>query len=336
MYIVLDIHILTCQLLIHIQMQSKKKKAKVAEPGSSSKPPQSTASAADGSKPPLPKKQKKKLPQVPAEVEKEIRRAARMEVSRRKNDARSKVQSAFKREARLYAPQTEAGAAADGGVGSEGGAPMLPPPEPAPSVLSSLAPEQRSRLIACCNFLYAFARPLGLLYVPSLQQLVDALRALDAPTAASKAEEDGEEWSQGGEKRAEAEQLLEDLCLALVRAMAPDVEDTLGMHAGGNEAALQGVSIGRGAAGSKGGAGSGLVLPLNKLTWKEVARLSLATFVFESVGITRTWRGVEGSSQSSRPCTSARACRHLHMHTLTHAHIRTPLSRSQTRTSATS
>lgn len=304
-------------------MQPKKKKAKVAEPGSSSKPP-------------LPKKQKKKPPQVPAEVEKEIRRAARMEVSRRKNDARSKVQSAFKREASLYAPRPEAGAGAGGGVGAEGGAPMLPPPEPAPSVLSSLAPEQRSRLIACCNFLYAFARPLGLLYVPSLQQLVDALRALDAPTAASKAgEEDGEEWSEGDEKRAEAEQLLEDLCLALVRAMAPDVEDTLGMHAGGNEAALQGVSIGRGAAGSKGGAGSGLVLPLNKLTWKEVARLSLATFVFESVGITRTWRGVAWRAEVS-PLDLARP--HVNVHTyISHTQLtNTYIPPSQTRTSATS
>ncbi len=233
-------------------------------------------------KPPLPAKPKAKKPQVPIEVEKELRKVARMEVGRRKNDARSKVVSSFKREAGLYAPKAEPGPRA-----LEGAVPLDAPPEPAPSVLSALAPEQRSRLIACSNFLYTFARPLGLLYVPSLQQLVEALRVLDAAPAGAAPGEG--EWDEQDEAHAEAEQLLEDLCLALVRAVAPDLEDTLGLHTGGNADALEDVSIGRSASGARGGAGSGLVLPLNKMTWKEVARLSLATFVLESVGIQRAY-----------------------------------------------
>lgn len=261
--------------------KKKKKTGAEAAAGGGKK----TAGSGSASKPPLPKK---KLPTVPAEVEKDIRKAARMEVGRRKNDARSKVVSSFKRESALYAPP-----AAEAPASMEEDVPMVPPPEPAPSVLSALGPEQRSRLVACCNFLYTFARPLGLLYVPSLEKLAEALRTLDEPSGAGSAASTGggDEGSEGeeNEARAEAERLLEDLCLALVRAMAPDLEKTLGLHTGGNESALEHVSIGRGASGTKGGAGSGLVLPLNKLTWREVARLSLTTFVLDNVGLDGTF-----------------------------------------------
>ncbi|GAB5035476.1 bromodomain containing protein [Nannochloropsis oceanica] len=215
---------------------------------------------------------KKKKISVAPEVEKEIRKAVRLEVQKRKSDAKSKILAKFKKELPGLRARPMV---ADLGVSRVSPAievdlPLVLPPAPStPSALSSLPPLQRAKLISCCNFIYTFARPLGLLAVPTLPELAEALCVLAKPAP-------GGALGTAEEPRAEALRLLEDLCVALVRAVTPDVEYVLGLKTGSTGEMMEEVCSDK----------SGLVLPLNKLTWKEVARLSLVMFVYSHVGLT--------------------------------------------------
>ncbi|EKU20026.1 bromodomain containing protein, partial [Nannochloropsis gaditana CCMP526] len=215
---------------------------------------------------------KRKKATVAPEMEKEIRKMVRLEVQKKRSDAKNKVLNKFKkelpwlRERSIFsqpATNDEADRVKDIDL------PRLTPPSPStPSALSALPGLQRAKLISCSNFIYTFARPLGLLAVPTLPELAQALLALDQP------EEAGCPLAEAEGRKKEAARLIEDLCIALVRAVTPDVEYVLGLKSGHTGDLMEEVCSSK----------SGLIMPLNKLTWKEIARLSLVMFIYSYLG----------------------------------------------------
>lgn len=122
---------------------------------------------------------------------------------------------------------------------------------------------QGSRLINSWNFLYTFARPLGLVTVPSLPELVKALRVLELET--------GDE-----DEKYEAERLWQEVCVTLVRAVAPEVETLVGLRGSSNTANIQDLFSRK----------TGLLLPFNCLTWPEIARLCLLVSIYRELNFT--------------------------------------------------
>ena len=116
---------------------------------------------------------------------------------------------------------------------------------------------QVGRIVSSWNFLHTFARPLGLQWIPTLPELCDAVRAM---------QNDPEE-SAG---RAMAKQLWEELCMTLVRAITPDLEAVLGLRGTAASPTIENLF-------SK---TTGVFLPLNTLTWREIARQGLLMQIY--------------------------------------------------------
>lgn len=121
---------------------------------------------------------------------------------------------------------------------------------------------QGSRLVNSWSFLNAFARPLGLIHVPTLPDLTKALRTLDA--------------TEEGEAREKAEELWQEVCSTLVRAVAPEVEAVMGLRGTNQSQTFQDLFAKR----------TGLMLPFNCLTWPELARLCLLVTIFKELSFT--------------------------------------------------
>ena len=123
---------------------------------------------------------------------------------------------------------------------------------------------QGGRIVSCWNFLYTFARPLGLLSVPSLSEMCKALQLVQKGP--------GEEGNQDEQK--DAERRLDELCVALVRSVAPDLEVVVGLRGTSQSENWDGLFSTK----------SGLFLPLNILTWKEIARQCILMQIYAYLG----------------------------------------------------
>jgi hypothetical protein len=164
---------------------------------------------------------------------------------------------------------------------------------------------QLNRLVSVWNFLKTFGRPLELFEVPSLSEFCGFLSTLTgAPSAATASEaaakgaegagpsapirdssimtEQEEEWVPPGEappnpedtRREEAQRRWDEMCIALVRAALHDLEVVMNLH-GGNAEKYQDLFL-RG--------GSRCHLPLNTMTWPELARLTLIMSIYLECG----------------------------------------------------
>jgi hypothetical protein len=78
------------------------------------------------------------------------------------------------------------------------------------------------------------------------------------------------------DEKYEAERLWQEVCVTLVRAVAPEVETLVGLRGSSNTANIQDLFSRK----------TGLLLPFNCLTWPEIARLCLLVSIYRELNFT--------------------------------------------------